>query len=261
MPEFSPFKPIGYFFSSQNEKYMVPRQAELDSLSGYVLLEPDHNFEQALEDLDGFERVWLIYWFHLNQTWKPKVNTPRGGQKRGVFATRSPHRPNPIGLSCVELLSVQGRKMMIAKSDLINGTPILDIKPYICYADAFANIRQGWIGDSRSPENRFLIKWAPLATEQAMFITKETSFDLKNAIEPRLANNPYPFPNHRITKITDNQFILACKTWRIHYTLSDYKILIDSIHSGYDSETLAGHKTSRWNDVDIHRQFMQIFYE
>ncbi|MBS4168713.1 tRNA (adenine(37)-N6)-methyltransferase [Parachlamydia sp. AcF125] len=253
------FKPIGYFFSSQHEKYMVPRQAELGSLSGYVLLEPGQNFDQAVEDLAGFERIWLIYCFHLNHSWKPKVKTPRGGQKRGVFATRSPHRPNPIGLSCVELLAIQGRKLMIAKSDLLNETPILDIKPYICYADAFLNIQQGWAGDSKPPNPPFSIKWSPLAIQQAAFIAKETSFDLQKAIEFRLSDNPYPFPNHRITHISENRFILACKTWRIQYTITDFEIFIEFIYSGYDPETLAGLKPSKWEDVYLHRKFIQIF--
>ena len=91
---------IGCFYSRQTEKYMAPRQAELSEVEeGLIVLNSGHNFEQALEDLKGFERIWIIYWLHRNHGWKPKVKTPRNGKKRSVFATRSPHRPNPIGLS------------------------------------------------------------------------------------------------------------------------------------------------------------------
>ena len=101
--------------------------------------------EQVLQDLDGFERVWLIFSFHQSEGWRPIVKPPRGGSKRGVLATRSPHRPNAIGLSAVELLGVEGRTLHLRGVDLLDGTPVLDIKPYVPYADAFPEARAGWI--------------------------------------------------------------------------------------------------------------------
>src|ERR1700760_4597145 len=96
------FDPIGYFLSEQKEKYEVPRQPGMISNEGIIRLNPHHDFEQALEGLDGFDRIWILFHFHQNTTWKPKVLPPRGEKKQGIFATRSPHRPNFIGLSCVE---------------------------------------------------------------------------------------------------------------------------------------------------------------
>lgn len=100
---------------------------------------------EALADLAGFERLWLIFVFDRSEGWKAKVRPPRGGGKRGVLATRSPHRPNPIGLSAVELVAVEARALVVRGVDLLDGTPILDIKPYVPYADAFPGARAGWI--------------------------------------------------------------------------------------------------------------------
>ena len=102
--------------------------------------------ETVLRDLEGFERIWLIFAFHLSEGWAPLVQPPRGPMaKRGVLATRSPHRPNPIGLSCVELVGIEGRTLHLRGVDLLDGTPVLDLKPYVPYADAFPGARAGWI--------------------------------------------------------------------------------------------------------------------
>lgn len=100
---------------------------------------------EAFADLAGFQRIWLIFVFHRSEGWKPRVRPPRGGGRRGVLATRSPHRPNAIGLSAVELVAVEERALRVRGVDLLDGTPILDIKPYVPYADAFPDSRAGWI--------------------------------------------------------------------------------------------------------------------
>lgn len=99
----------------------------------------------AFRDLAGFERIWLVFVFHRSEGWKAEVRPPRGGGKRSVLATRSPHRPNAIGLSAVELVAVEERVLRVRGIDLLDGTPILDIKPYVPYADAFPTARAGWI--------------------------------------------------------------------------------------------------------------------
>ena len=99
----------------------------------------------AYRDLAGFERIWLLFAFHRSEGWKTEVRPPRGGGKRSVLATRSPHRPNAIGLSAVELVAVGEGVLQVRGMDLLDGTPILDIKPYVPYADAFPDSRAGWI--------------------------------------------------------------------------------------------------------------------
>lgn len=99
----------------------------------------------AFRDLAGFERIWLVFGFHRSEGWKAEVRPPRGGGKRSVLATRSPHRPNALGLSAVELMAVDEHSLRVRGIDLLDGTPILDIKPYVPYADAFPDSRAGWI--------------------------------------------------------------------------------------------------------------------
>lgn len=110
----------------------------------------------AFRDLAGFERIWLVFVFHRSEGWKAEVRPPRGGGKRSVLATRSPHRPNAIGLSAVELVrvDVDAHALHVRGMDLLDGTPILDIKPYVPYADAFANARAGWIDDIDAVQGR-----------------------------------------------------------------------------------------------------------
>lgn len=236
---------------------MAPKQANLAVEStGTIVLSPGNNFEQALQDLNGFERIWIVYWFHKNAGWKVKVSTPRGGPKRGVFSTRSPHRPNPIGLSCVELVAIKGRELTIGKSDLIDGTPILDIKPYLNYADAFPKSKQGWIEEV--PQKDYKVTFSPLAKRQIAFIESRWDFPFKDTIELRLKGNPYPLKNNRIKPLDNDTFELAVKTWRIHYTIKNERISIKNIVSGYDSETLAGRKPTRWNDLPLHQEYERM---
>ena len=99
----------------------------------------------AFRDLEGFDRLWLVFVFDRSEGWKPEVRPPRGGGKRSVLATRSPHRPNALGLSAVQLIAVEAAGLRVRGVDLLDGTPILDIKPYVPYADSFPDSRAGWI--------------------------------------------------------------------------------------------------------------------
>ena len=250
-------EPIGYFFCSKTEKYMAAKQAELNQEDGgKIILNGQCSFEQALCDLVGFERIWLLFWFHRNSTWKPKVQTPRSGPKRGLFATRAPHRPNPIGLSCVALLRIEGREIFIGKNDLLDGTPILDIKPYLNYADAFPESRQGWIEEMDVVEKKHTVRWSSVALKQATWLEVHGKMNVMAAIELCLSNNPLPFPSHRIKKVSNNSYELAYKTWRVLYYIKNETVEIIKFFSGYDDETLQGKKTSRWDDVALHLQFL-----
>jgi len=128
-------KPIGILHSELIQRYETPRQGVLAKGSTAVIqLNPKYNFEQAVKDLDGFDRIWIIYQFHLNKNWKPLVTPPRHTRNKvGVFATRAPYRPNQIGLSCVKLEKVEGLKIFISESDILDGSPVLDIKPFLPY--------------------------------------------------------------------------------------------------------------------------------
>ena len=108
----------------------------------------------AYRDLAGFERIWLVFVFHRSDGWKAEVRPPRASGRRSVLATRSPHRPNAIGLSAVELVAVSDGALQVRGVDLLDGTPIIDIKPYVPYADAFPNARAGWIDQIDAEQGR-----------------------------------------------------------------------------------------------------------
>jgi len=145
------YRPVAILCSPYSRRIDAPHQSTVvegtqtgEAAAATLLLE-DWVDTRALQDLDGFERIWLIYAFHRSEGLRSTVKPPRGGPKRGVLATRSPHRPNAIGLSAVELVRVEGRTLHLRGVDLLDGTPVLDIKPYVPYADAFPDAGAGWI--------------------------------------------------------------------------------------------------------------------
>ena len=147
-------KTIGRIHSDFPSKFGIPRQAGLvPELRAYLVLEPEFRNPDMLRGLEGFSHIWLIWNFSGNRQdgWSPTVRPPRlGGNRRmGVFATRSPFRPNPIGLSCVRLEEIrwntpQGPILVVSGADLMDGTPIFDIKPYLPYVDAHPEARGGF---------------------------------------------------------------------------------------------------------------------
>ncbi len=147
-------KPVAHIESDFPTKFGIPRQAGLvESLTATVVFEPEFRDPEALRGIEGFSHLWLIWEFSeaKRQTWSPTVRPPRlGGNARlGVFATRSPFRPNPIGLSCVKLEGVEvtadkGTVLHVSGADLMNGTPIFDIKPYVPYADCHPEASEGF---------------------------------------------------------------------------------------------------------------------
>jgi len=154
------YRPIGFLRSPYTRRIDAPHQGtvvegtETGELAP-ATLELEHWLdEQVIHDLNGFDRIWLIFAFHLSEGWKNSVKPPRGGPKRGVLATRSPHRPNAIGLSAVEIVKIEGRTLHLRGVDLLDGTPVLDIKPYVPYADAFPDAKAGWIDELDSQLGR-----------------------------------------------------------------------------------------------------------
>lgn len=141
-------EPIGYLESCFKDKFGTPRQPGLVKKAWARLkLRADLQPEESLQGLEGFSHLWLVWVFHQNKTarFHAKVHPPRlGGKSMGVFATRSPHRPNPIGLSLVEIVKVEKDGIIVAGADLVDGTPILDIKPYLPEVEAVVDAKTGW---------------------------------------------------------------------------------------------------------------------
>lgn len=206
--------PIGYVHCSYKEKADSPRQGSLTQGTATISLIEGKNFEQGIEDLKGMERIWILSWLHGVHNWKNKVQPPRVCGKKGVFATRSPHRPNPIGLSCVKLISIQGRNLYIQEHDLLDGTPVLDIKPYVVYADSFPEAKMGWIEQTPSKN---IVEWSEEALEQATIIGSEEGVDLKEKIRARLEFFEEPSNSNRIQRIAENLYLQAYQYWRITF--------------------------------------------
>ena len=155
--EESSIRPIARYRGDLGEKFGLPRQAGIvESLEGRIVFEPEFRNPEALRGIEGFSHLWLIWQFseNLRQDWSPTVRPPRlgGNTRMGVFATRSPFRPNALGLSCVKLLGLEetpeGTVLRIGGADLMDGTPIFDIKPYIPYADAHPEALSGFAPDA-----------------------------------------------------------------------------------------------------------------
>ena len=252
------FEAIGSFHSSITETCQSPYQTGLlEKQTGYILLNKHCNFEQSLEDLATFDRLWVIFHFDRVEHWKPKVKTPRDPKKRGVLATRSPHRPNPIGLSAVKLCSIDGLKLHIEDHDLLDGTPILDIKPYLNYVDSFPDASRGWL--ENKDEKTHNLEFSDLVKNKLSYLQQKHQVDLLAGIECTLQIKPYPDKENRIKSLSEGLWEIAYKTWRFSFKIEGDKVFIDDLYGSYTEEYLSGKKESKWDDVPIHQEFIRRF--
>ena len=163
-------RPIG-FMRSPLAKNGSPRQGNLGQVRGVMTVSSGtgNNEEHALEGLDGFSHVWLVFVFHKNrggELLRNKIRPPKIEGKKGIFATRTPHRPNPIGLTLARIDAIRGCQLHVSEHDLIDGTPILDIKPYIAAFDSAPDSRiPQWLPSPEQPP-KFDLQWSPEALEQ-----------------------------------------------------------------------------------------------
>jgi len=193
------FSPIGLIQSCFKEKFGIPRQAGLVSEARATLvLSSPYDDPEAVRELAGFSHLWLIFVFHatMAEGWKPTVRPPRlGGNRRvGVFASRSMFRPNPIGLSAVELESIsqsEGKTHLHLKGvDLLDGTPVLDIKPYLPYADAIPSARGGFAPAAPAPSLE--VEFSPEASAQCTALEQTHYPHLRRLIVQLLQLDPRP---------------------------------------------------------------------
>ncbi len=183
--------PIAHIRSDFSEKFGIPRQSGLvEELTAAVVFEPEYRDPSAFRGLEGFSHLWLIWEFSRSRGWSPTVRPPRlGGNKRlGVFATRSPFRPNPIGLSCVRLVEVRqdralGPVLVVAGADLMDGTPIYDVKPYLPYADCKPDAVGGFAAQP---------KGADLTVDCPPALLDRVPEDKRSALLAVLAQDPRP---------------------------------------------------------------------
>jgi tRNA-Thr(GGU) m(6)t(6)A37 methyltransferase TsaA len=252
------FAPIGVVRSPFLERSEAPRQPIVSGgARGTIELHPGRGFEDALEGLEAWEYAWVLSVFHENveqrRGWHPKVQPPRSRKKVGVFATRSPHRPNPIGLSAVRIERVDGLVVHVTELDLLDGTPVLDLKPYVPYADARPGAKSGWL-DPADPLQAWEVAFAERASAQLAWL-RERGLEVKTRIESVLALGPQPHAYRRIRKRGDG-LELAVKEWRVDFTVEGRRLVVHSLRSGYRSKELATEDA-----LQLHRDFTGTFGE
>jgi tRNA-Thr(GGU) m(6)t(6)A37 methyltransferase TsaA len=237
------FEPVGVVRSPFVERAAAPRQAVAANgrgAVGRIELFEGRGFEDALSGLEAWDRVWVLFVFHRNveqgRGWRPKVQPPRARAKVGVFATRSPHRPNPIGMSVVRIDRVEGLVVHVRDLDLLDGTPVLDLKPYVAYADAHRSYKSGWL-EAPDPAPPWPVAYTERAQEQLAWL-REHGVDLRDRIESVLALGPEPHAYRRIRKHGDGMR-LALKEWRVDFIVEDAAILVRGVASGYRAKELA----------------------
>ena len=258
---------IGVVRSAADEKALAPRQGVLAGearveLSGFA------SIEDALADLDGFERIWLVFVFDRAQgSYRPKVQPPRSDVRRGVLATRSPHRPSPVGLSAVRLVSIEGATLHVDECDLLDGTPVLDVKPYIPYADAFPRARAGWLdalGEGARDEDRpadpvaaWSVSWSDDARARLAWVEAAGEVALRGRAEAALALGPRPHAYRRIKRAGD-ALVLAVKDWRLAFAArpGERTIEILALYTGYRPSQLFGPAAGA---PELHRRFAEAF--
>lgn len=248
--------PIGIFHSNQIQPYEAGRQPDDFHSEGFIELAAGQNFEQALIGLEGCERIWILFSFHHNPHWNPMVLPPRGRDtKVGVFATRSPYRPNGIGMSCVKIKRIDKLKIYVEGADILDQSPILDIKPYVAYADSFPGIEPEWLRDS----SKFIIRFSDHVQKQLQWLETQGVAQLRGFLQHQLEYEPTNSKKKRVKKEKDNEtFVIAYRTWRALFSITDTSVEIESIFSGYSEEDLS-QTEDPYSDKNLHRDFKNLF--
>jgi tRNA (adenine37-N6)-methyltransferase len=258
-------RPIGYMRTSHATKVEAPRQPAASDAAGVIELLPGPDLQHAIEDLAGWERIWVIFWFDRNQGWRPKVLPPRSTTgRKGVLATRSPHRPNPLGLSVLRLVRIDGARLHVQDVDLLDGTPILDIKPYVAYTDAFPDSASGWLAQP-DPRPDHIVTFTDRATTQLAWIAQHSPLPLRERIEGTLRLGPQPHPYRRIRRGKGGDMVLAVQDWRVEFRACGQTIEVVGLRSGYKASQLESTGTVQPDAAPaatallLHREFRDRF--
>lgn len=247
--------PIGTFETEQIEPYQAGRQPDSLGLPGQIRFKSGENFESALQDIEGCTHLWIIFGFHLNQNWKPLIQPPHADKKIGVFATRAPYRPNPIGLSLVPFISLNSLILKVGPNDILNGSPIFDIKPYHPEFDVAENAHISWLENSKLPKNS--VVFSPFAESQIEFLSKHKIKEIQSFIIRQLEYDPTN-KNKKRVEMNSHFWTLSYRTWRVDFTISENSIGVLSIRSGYTDKELLEFE-DKYSDKNIHRLFNKEF--
>lgn len=244
------FTPIGILRSPYTDRFGIPRQPGLvTAAESRLVLLPPYDREEAFKGIEGFSHVWLLFVFHddcLEAGWRPTVRPPRlGGRERvGVFASRAPYRPNCIGLSAVEHLGLErgpeGLALRLRGADLLDGTPVLDIKPYVPYADAIPGARAGFSQEPPTPA--WEIDFSPRAEQAIAAADPEGKLRLRELINQILAQDPRPGYMDRYPG--RDRFVLRLYHLEIRWRVQGRRALVEAVTPFRRSHPCAGFRTS-----------------
>ena len=190
-------KVIAYARNGHTDKFGIPRQSRDESpILTRIVFEPEYNVAEALRGIDGYSHLWLIWGFSEVQSgkaqngeeWSPTVRPPRlGGNKRmGVFATRSPFRPNPTGLSSARLIEVRNGELIVSGADVLDGTPIYDVKPYLSFSDSHPEAKNGFAEETKDRELE--VDWSLVGNADGK--KAEMEYILRQDPRPGYQNDP-----------------------------------------------------------------------
>ncbi|XGC82289.1 tRNA (N6-threonylcarbamoyladenosine(37)-N6)-methyltransferase TrmO [Bdellovibrio bacteriovorus] len=246
--------PIGIFKTAQVHPYEAGRQPDEFHSEGYIELNAGHNFEQALTGLEGCERIWIIFQFHHNPDWQPMVLPPRGSDKKlGVFATRSPYRPNGIGMSCVQVLRIEKLKIFVSGADILDGSPVLDIKPYVAYADSFPGVEPAWLKNAE----KYAITFSERTEESLRYLENHGVTQLRGFLLHQLEYEPTNSRKKRV-KAVGEEYVIAYRTWRARFTVEKNQVQVLEIFSGYSPSDLEN-TDDPYADKALHGKFKKLF--
>ena len=224
-------KTIAHIHTGFHEKFGIPRQSGIVETPGYIVFEPPYNNPDAVRGLEEFSHIWLIWQFSqaVRDDWSPTVRPPRlGGNTRvGVFASRSPFRPNPIGLSLVKLESIEydhslGLVLHVTGADILDGTPIYDIKPYLPYSEAKPDA-EGGFAHRVMDDSMQVVLTEDADLEPAKEIPEEDLYTIKKL----LAQDPRP----RYQDDPERVYGMSYGDWEVKFTAGDGVIMVKSIRN------------------------------
>ena len=221
-------KVIAYARNGHTDKFGIPRQSREESpILTRIVFEPEYRVAEALRGIEGYSHLWLIWGANLTPTlstregdkldWSPTVRPPRlGGNKRmGVFATRSPFRPNPIGLSSVRLVGIEDGDLIVSGADVLDGTPIYDIKPYLSFSDSHDDAKNGFAEEHK--DRRLEVDWY----DNGLGLPRDT----KDALTYLLAQDPRP----GYQEDPEREYKMDYAGWNVTFTVHAQEVHVKKI--------------------------------
>jgi tRNA (adenine37-N6)-methyltransferase len=255
MAEFT-LTPIGYFKGTRKTKSSIPRQGHLSQQIGFIEFKKGFDSKSALKGIEKMTHVWIIFQFHeATAQPKPLVRPPRAPEIQvGVWVTRSPYRPNSLGLTLAKVEEVRDGKLYLSQVDLLDETPVFDIKPYVTDSDLPKKPKLGWIDEIEV----WKFKFSAQALNELNWLYNNGFAEIHDVIESQFGTPPLQ-PKRKRVKELGKDFILSYRTWRFIFSLNKKTrtSLIKKIQSGYSGVELQDSKDP-YLDKKLHRDFLDF---